>query len=41
MAVYMVDRDLKGITLYQLASAQQPALVTYDSFFVQPVNSLS
>lgn len=32
MTVYMVDRDLKGITMEQLASAQQRAIDTGERF---------
>jgi hypothetical protein len=32
MAVYMVDRDLKGITMEQLAAAQQRAIETGKRF---------
>lgn len=32
MAVYMVDRDLPGITLEQLAAAQQAAIETCQQF---------
>ncbi len=32
MAVYMVDRDLKGITMEQLAAAQQRAIETGNRF---------
>jgi hypothetical protein len=32
MAVYMVERDLPGITLSQLGSAQQSAIETSDRF---------
>lgn len=32
MAVYMVERDLKGITMPQLAGAQQAAIATAQRF---------
>lgn len=32
MAVYMVERDLKGITMNQLAAAQRRAIDTSDTF---------
>jgi hypothetical protein len=35
MAVYMVDRELKGITMAQLADAQRRAIETGEKFTVQ------
>jgi hypothetical protein len=35
MAVYMVDRDLKGVTMDQLAAAQRRAIETGQQFTAQ------
>lgn len=38
MPVYMVDRDLPGITMEQLAAAQQAAIATTEQFTAEGRN---